>query len=1077
MTGIVLFFLIATPTNTVVKQSIDIQIPKGPALIVTPDLPTAIGIGGADKVFILNHERSGVFSTNATDITHRDLSISKLPQNVKVGRKSIFYLKRATSTDFVFTDNSRKNIFYGTNASGYPVIHRIACGPFGEISDLHLTETAADTIQNLLVADRTAGKVYSYVLNTSSSSTLCTTETSVSISNPLWIQSITGATPTVYIGYSDSEGLKLRAFQALNPVTSEKTLTSSLKAQFSRPALDTTSNELFIPIRFADDTVGADYLVKYNSALTTRTNILTCRAPEQVQIDFEGASRYRYVFCPTSYRIDVYDTTDQWIQSLPIGNQPRKMLVGSDGINRFISILQSDQNIVLNRILVAAPSTLTTSTLSLSHTMTDFAQMVGTGAEADNLILAGTDDNILSIVELNSQSLTDTYNLPQSITSLAAQSYSAAHFVSAEADSAYSLTEVNANVWTLRLFDVGGFPLQIGYRSNRLYSLNRDSNDLSVINLTSRAVSSISTQTRPISMDFDTTTNRLWVANETSASVSLVNITPGSEALISNTALPFTPKKLKYQSSDGTLYAGGDSSVRALNAPDLATVSTQGLGVLFTDMTTSTGGVSISSIPGSSLFTMDRTTLTQSVLSSPPHLLSGNATTAVAGQRQEKKVSTFAGLSQTLSSNFSRLFSNASNLFAYQATSKAVYMMPYSLFSTTNFPGYSIEVDLDPQVSSDDGSGNVWMADSDQLKIQRLSSQFQRMVLANAPLNRPENLIPWDAQDKMYIALRNLNAIAILDTTTGSVSYYSVCQSPRQLKLDTAQPKLFVLCPESDSVSAIGLTGAGNFSTQSLIATDKYPIGIELNTTSNRLSVLNSNSNTLLTINSLTHALVSRTSLHERPRAIALNTSNGTLSIAHQDSKYLTQITSAGVQTHIDMGEAGFASLAVNPTSGTAFVINPSLPSAYTYPSIYFTISGSLLTADGHPESVSINATTSKAYVPFPDKDAVSILNETGVQKDVAVGSHPLFAYPLNSATKVFVSNFLDDSVSVISTTTDALTATISLTSGCGPSQMASLDLGGTVYLYVLCQLNDSIEIIHSATLAVGAPVSLRISN
>lgn len=1071
--------LILTPTNTVVKASIDLAFPKTPISIFSGDYQSPVTSTASDKIFFFATEVPGIFSMNYADFTNRDITISKLPDQVAVGSRSLFYMKRGTNTDFVFTDKSRKNVFYGSNASGYPVISRIACGPFSEISDIHLTESASNTTAHLIVGDKGASSVYSYTLTPSSATSLCTLSSSLSLEGVQWIQSLTGGTPTVYLGYATSAGLSIRSYQSgnLTPVSAAISLTSSLSAKFGKPLFDSTGSDLYIPVKMADDSVGSDYVVHYDNALTTRSNISTCRSPDQVLVDFEGTNRWHYFFCPVSNSIQVYNASDTFVRTLPTGSSPLKMAAGSDGTNRFITVLQSKPQALLNKIAVAT-NTLTTSTLNLPYPMSDLGQLIGTGGATDRGIVIGPNDNVVSTMNLTTQALIDTLRFPKSISSIAAESSTAADFVSALTNTAYSLSELNSSVWRARFYDVGTYPLQIFYRANRLYTLNRDSNSVSVIDTSNSTVTSLPTQTRPISMDFSTATNSLWVANQTSASVTRMNITVGNEIVATNAALSFTPQKLVYQSSDATVYVGGQTSVRALNGPDLATVSTQTLSNTFSDLAVSTGGVTISSKQGYTLYTMDRSSLSTATLSSPPHLLTSNRSVGVAGLLKDNKVTTFANLGQSLTPEIKNIFSNLTNLFVYFSGDQSLYAMPYSLFSSINFPGMKISLSAEPEVTADDGSGNLWMGDSAKLKFQRLTANLQRSILSNLVENHPEDLVTWAAQSRVYVALRELNALAIVNLSSSSVAYYSVCKSPRQIKIDTSLQKLFILCSESDSVTVVSLTAAGAYSSQTLVATDRFPSAMALDTSNSRLYIANQKSNTVLRYNSSTNAFVSRTIVHEEPRDIAINTATNAIVIAHQGSSYLTQISSSGTSTDIDVGSAGFSKVAINPSSSQIFAISPSLsPSVFFSPSLSLVISGTTLTSDGNPMNISVSSASSKAYITYPLKGAVSIAAEAGTQKDVAVGDFPVQAFPVDAASKVFVSNFLEDSMSVISTSTDLVTATLSLTSGCGPTKMAAASVSSVLYLYVLCQSNDSLEIIDTSSNVVGTPISLRIPN
>ncbi|MDB5039274.1 MAG: hypothetical protein JWQ35_2802, partial [Bacteriovoracaceae bacterium] len=774
-------FLVSAPTNTVIRRPIDLFIPRTPTSVFMADQQSTAGAN--DKLFMMTYSNPSILSVNLANIGNLQVTISKLPDQVVVGPSSLFYMKTNTRSDFVFTDQSRTSIFYGTNTSGTPIINRIACGPFTQISDIHLAEHSGSTT-NLIVADKGANAVYSYVLTPNSTTALCTSGVSATVSSPQWLQSLSAANPTIYVGYSDSGGLKLRSYQSsdMTPISSAISITTSIYAKFTKPLFDFVSNELLVPIKLANDAIGADYFMTYDtsdSTLGTAANTVTCRSPDQLQMDFGGGSRYRYVFCPVAKLIQVYDHSNTLITTLPAGALPRKMFVGSDGTTRFIDILQTNASMLLNRIPFAAPSVPTNTSLPLPALMSDVGQLIRPGVQLSSVLVSPT-SNLVSFVDLSAQSVASTIYFPQSITALTAESATVADFVSAAANSAYRLTELNANAWTMQFFNVGTFPLQVGFRTNRIYTLNRDSNNLSVINTTSGVVTNLATDTRPTSMDLSAAANSLWLTAETSRSVSKYDITVGSEVAVgSPLGISFTPKKIKYQSSDGTLYVAGGTNAISVNATSMASVSAQTLPATFSDMALSTGGITLSSIQGNALYNMTRTTFGAVALTSPPHLLSSNGAVAVAGLEHENKLTTTSSLTQTSKNPFNRLFSNASNLFAFFPNDSSVYITPYSLFSTTNFPGFSLRLDLTPQITSDDGSGNLWMADSDQLKIQRLSPSLQRQVLYNLPSNFPINQVNWSAQGKIYVALRALNAVAIVNSATSAVAYYSVCQSPR----------------------------------------------------------------------------------------------------------------------------------------------------------------------------------------------------------------------------------------------------------------------------------------------------------
>lgn len=1050
----------------------DLQIPQGPISIMTSDQP--VRAGASSRMMFFTGTKPGLLSLKASEFSNRDLIISKLPANMSVGSRSLFYMKDDVSTEFIFTNQNRTTLYYANNGGTYPIVSTKTCGPFSEISDIHITEVSGSA-SRVIILDKGANTVYSYSL-TPSSASLCSSGVTLSLTSPQWVQSLTSATPTLYIGYQTSAGLQIRSYNSvtLAAATAQETLATHSRASFGQPFYDYDSSELFVPVMNANDaTNGDDFIVHYASDFSSRTTLMTCRSPVKILRDFEGSTRYRYVFCPSDHVVYVYNSSDTLLKKLSAGSNPLKMMVGSNGTYRWVAILQSTPNLVLHQLPADASAalTVTTNTVALPKPMND----IGHFAAFDYAVTVSREHNLISFVSLASAAVSDTQYLPQSITSMAPQSSSIMHFVSDTANAAYTLTEQSSTVWQLRNFTVGTNPVKIGYRTNRLYVLNRDSNNLSVVNLTSNAVTNISTQTRPIDFDFDTTLDRLWAINSTSQSVTRINITSGSEAAVDNTALGFTPKKILYQSADSpaTLYVAGSTTARSLTASSMATVATQTLTGAYSDMVRLSTGVAISSKQRNLLSTMTRSTLTDSTLSSTPTFLASNGTFAVTGLQNSNLLYTSTSLSKSIRP-FDTLFSNLTNLFVYSAAEKRVRIFPYSVMSSTTFASASASLDINPTVTAADSSANEWLGDTNRMQIQRISSDLQRNLVQNMAPNYPSDILGWTAKTRIYVALRNANAIAVINSSTGGVTGYSTCESPRKLALDTTSRKLFVMCTESDAISSFALDTSGDVSSHSLLAGASRPTGMALNQTTQRLYVTNSGSNTVRIFNSSSNAIVSNVTVSSKPMDVAVNESNARAYVVHMNSGNLTTLSSTFAATNFDTGILGMTQVAVNSSSGFVFGLSPSLNSYY-YPSGSITYSATTsLVDDAHNTSLATSATYEEEFLTYTDDDVVRVLAEDGTVTDIAVGDSPVFVFPWDAKSTAYVSNFGDDTLTEIDLDDNSVTRTISLTEGCGPTKAIGSTVSSVDYVYVVCQNNDSLEIVTQSDGTVGTPISLR---
>ncbi len=1067
--------LVSAPSNTTFEADLDFRIPKTPHTSFSADNHAVSAAN--HRHFFVSSQTSGLISYTPAQLNNQTFTLSRVPKNLALGTRSLTYRKDALSTDFVVTNQSRTQVFYGDISGGNPLIDLKSCTQFVEISDIHLTENAG-ALSYLIVADKGADAVYSFVLDPAGAN-LCTSMQTLSVTDPEWIQSADDNPATVYVGYRDSTGLKVRAYQANDwtTISAALSLTSSRRARFGKPLFDTTSSELLVPIQYADDDTESDYYITYDATLGASTTTTTCRGPQTIQMDYEGASRYRYIFCPANSKIEVRDILHAKQYDLPTGSGAISHLAGSDGTNRYVSILQRSANVLLHSTPVSSINH-TSTTISLVGIPGSAQQFIGSGVAADTMVVSLPSENAFAVLNLSAQSLSSTLYLPRSIESLHAISSAVTYFVSPEVDTAYELSEVTSDLFSLELFSVGDYPVQIAYRTNRLYVLNRGGNSLSVINLTSRATTTLATGTRPVHFDFSTAVDRLWVANETSQNLSAFDITVGAEVALgaSPIALGLSPKKVLYHASDTTLFVGSTSNVLSLNAPDFATVTTHALTTNYSDMVLTTAGVAVTSTTGNDLHLVTRLDLTTTDLDSAPKELVSNGAVAVTGLLALRTLVTSSGLEDEVPS-WTHLFASPTQVVSYTRTGRILRLFPISLFAASLFPSLSLQLQEDIDRFSADTSSNLWLAHSKALRFYRVSSAYQLSVLRNRLANHPSGIAVWDAQDKIYVTLRNLDAISIVNAATGATSIFSTCQSPSNPLIDTSQTptRLFVLCRESNTVAAVTLDGSGDFSSQSFLATGERPVAIALNPDpTNRLAIVNNVSDSVSLYNSVSLALVATTTVSEAPTDIILDSTAGTFRLGHEGAQVLTTLTSTGVATTTPIAGNGLSRLSYNSTTNRLFGISRYDRNFYMSSSPIFTFAGTSFLGSEIPESIATISAASKTYVTYPQADAIRIIDETGTITDRLVGNTPVFAQPHASTSKVFVSNFDDDSLSIINLTTNALASTVALTAGCGPTRSSTLSVGATNYIYVLCQKNDTIEIVQSTSEAVGTAISLR---
>jgi YVTN family beta-propeller protein len=121
-----------------------------------------------------------------------------------------------------------------------------------------------------------------------------------------------------------------------------------------------------------------------------------------------------------------------------------------------------------------------------------------------------------------------------------------------------------------------------------------------------------------------------------------------------------------------------------------------------------------------------------------------------------------------------------------------------------------------------------------------------------------------------------------------------------------------------------------------------------------------------------------------------------------------------------------------------------------------------------HPENgVAADPAAGTVYVANVNDDTVSVIDTATntVTATIPVGSHPIYVAADPAAGTVYVTNVNDDTVSVINAATNTVTATIPV--GSGPVGVATDPAAGTVY--VTNQGDDTVSVINAATNTVTA--------
>lgn len=1077
-------------------SSVLVGLPSSPVRMIGPELRTG-ATPASDRLFVLPEKSgSGLMNFSSTDLkTNSDLLSVKFPEGFDVSSRSLLYTRTEDSLQVLFTNDARTRVYYGSYANtagktaGTLSIDPKFCGEFQKISAIHFTEVAG-AFSRMIVLDEGANKVYSYAINTSNSS-LCTSEVSINIEKPLWVTSPDGSA-NIFIGSQYANQLRVGLYSGadLSVIVGPNIVANERDSHFGGVVFDEQTDQLVLGLaQTSDETNGDDHIRYYAADMSATATVSTCREPNQIEQDH---ANYIYVFCKSAKKVYLYDPNNLFslLGVFEAGDRPMQMRVTQNGVNRFVSILQSNASVLLYRFAQASTTPVASSissTLSLPNVMTE----MGVFGADDELYLSSPISNQILFVDLTNQALSSTISLPQSIDSLAAQSASISHFVSKETDSVYSFQEISSNIWRLRTHLVGDYPIKVGYRANRLYVLNRNSNNLSIVNISGTpyaTVSTLTTQTRPEDFSFDTTDDVLITANRTSQSFSLFNIdTTGPESLVGHVAIGFSPRKVLYSSGDNILYLAGGTSIAQYDLSDFTPITditnpkTEVLTSTIKDIQPVTGGVLASSTLGLSLslITPGAGPVVTSLTRAPEFIATNSTDVSVAALLQESQI--YSGGNTYQLEPFDRLLDLTSHFAVFEPVSSRVRIFPFASVSSVAAASYIFDTNfLVPTVAADDGSSNFWFFDSISRRVLRVDSNFQAPGLQTRLINRPYEIVTWDAEDRVYMSLRNLGVVVAYDAANDTSIAYQVCGDPTDLAIDTDESKLFVLCRASDAVGVVSLDANGDPSGLSIISTQLGATDIKVN--ADRLFVVNKDSSTVSVYDTTDNSLVDTAVTRTGPRDLAVNSTNNVVTVVSESSEEITQFNGNSgapiAETYTDVVFRALDRVSVNSTTGEVFALSRSSGGVYSS-GIQYTGS-TPVSFSAKPHELAVSEAEDKVYITYPRVDRIRIYDNSvspEVVSELAVGDDPQALYVLDSASRVYISNRSGDSVSVINSATDALVTTVSLSSGCRPGKMDSLDVAGTVFLYILCENTDSFEVLDTSDNSLGTPLFLRPSN
>ncbi len=144
--------------------------------------------------------------------------------------------------------------------------------------------------------------------------------------------------------------------------------------------------------------------------------------------------------------------------------------------------------------------------------------------------------------------------------------------------------------------------------------------------------------------------------------------------------------------------------------------------------------------------------------------------------------------------------------------------------------------------------------------------------------------------------------------------------------------------------------------------------------------------------------------------------------------------------------------------------------SLFAFPLLVQPVQATMVTVGSNPKGVAITPNGAYAYVTNYDSNTVSVISTVTdtVTATIPVGNHPLAVAVAPNGAYAYVTNRGDSTVSVISTATNTVISTIPV--GTSPISVAVTPNGA--YAYVTNLNNDSVSVINTASNTVMATIT-----
>ncbi|MDF2432967.1 MAG: hypothetical protein JWP44_2598 [Mucilaginibacter sp.] len=276
-----------------------------------------------------------------------------------------------------------------------------------------------------------------------------------------------------------------------------------------------------------------------------------------------------------------------------------------------------------------------------------------------------------------------------------------------------------------------------------------------------------------------------------------------------------------------------------------------------------------------------------------------------------------------------------------------------------------------------------------------------------------------------FITNFNGNSVSVVNTATNSIiSKITVGTNPFGVAVSPDGSLVYITNQGGGSVSVVSATADALITT---IPVGDYPSGIVVSPDGKTVYVANGGSNTLSVINTATNMVTATISGVFEAGGVTVSPDGSTVYVADEGSNDVAVINTATnkIVANITVGTYPIG-ITISPDGSNVYVVNGMSNSVSVINTATNSVTGTIPVGSS-PHGISISPDGSRIYVV--NSNSVSVINTAtkAVITTIPVGNGTFGLSVSPDGTLVYVPNALDNTVSVISTTSNSVVSTFNI--------------------------------------------------